>query len=79
MQHASDAEPDLCENLLTSGQAKAERIATIDVVAIDWNCPQYIPQLININKVNALLNSQLKELIAENASLKAELNRLQKL
>lgn len=79
MQHASDAEPDLCENLLTSGQAKAERIATIDVVAIDWNCPQYIPQPIDINKVNALLQSQLKELIAENESLKAELDRLQKL
>ena len=79
MQHASDAESDLCENLLTSGQAKAARIATIDVVAIDWNCPQYTPQLININKVNALLQSQLKELIAENASLKAELDRLQKL
>ena len=79
MQHASDAESDLCENLLTSGQAKAARIATIDVVAIDWNCPQYIPQLININKVNALLQSQLKELIAENASLKADLERLQKL
>jgi len=53
MQQASDAEPDLCESLLTTGQAKAERIATIDVVTIDWNCPQYIPQLININKVNA--------------------------
>ena len=79
MQHASDAEPDLCESLLTSGQAKAERIATIDVVAIDWNCPQYIPQLIDINKVKALLQSQLKELIEENASLKAELDRLQKL
>ena len=79
MQHASDAEPDLCESLLTSGQAKAERIATIDVVAIDWNCPQYIPQLIDINKVKALLQSQLKELIEENASLKAELDRLQKM
>ena len=56
MQHASDAEPDLCENLLTSGQAKAERIATIDVIAIDWNCPQYIPQLININKVLSLIH-----------------------
>jgi len=78
MQQASDAEPGLCERLLTSGQAKAERIATIDVVAIDWNCPKYIPQLVNINKINALLDSQLKQLIAENTSLKAELDRLQK-
>ena len=78
MQQASDAEPGLCERLLTSGQAKAERIATIDVVAIDWNCPKYIPQLVNIDKINALLDSQLKQLIAENTSLKAELDRLQK-
>ena len=78
MQQASDAEPGLCERLLTSGQAKAERIATLDVVAIDWNCPKYIPQLVNINKINALLDSQLKQLIAENTSLKAELDRLQK-
>jgi len=78
MQQASDAEPGLCERLLTNGQAKVERIATIDVVAIDWNCPKYIPQLVNINKINALLDSQLKQLIAENTSLKAELDRLQK-
>ena len=78
MQQASDAEPGLCERLLSNGQAKVERIATIDVVAIDWNCPKYIPQLVNINKINALLDSQLKQLIAENTSLKAELDRLQK-
>ena len=76
MQQVGDAEPQLCEILSTNGQAAAQRVATIDVVAIDWNCPKYIPQLININKVNAFLESQMSQLLTENASLKAELERL---
>ena len=76
MQSANDAEPELCESLSTHGQAEAQRIAIIDVVAIDWNCPKYIPQLININRVNTLLETRLKKLTDENVSLKAELERL---
>ncbi|KAG1663443.1 Sulfate adenylyltransferase subunit 2 [Nymphon striatum] len=40
MQHAKDADPSLCEKLDTEGQGKIDRVATIEVVAIDWNCPK---------------------------------------
>ncbi|MDB4222364.1 pyridoxamine 5'-phosphate oxidase family protein [Granulosicoccus sp.] len=73
MQHAKDADPDLCEQLSISGQAKIERIATIDVVAIDWNCPKYIPQWYTEETVNTVLEAKLNPLIEENELLKAKL------
>lgn len=76
MQHAKDADPFLCEKLDTEGQGKIDRVATIEVVAIDWNCPKYIPQLINIEKVRAFTNHQFKELMIENENLKKELENL---
>ncbi len=76
MQHAKDADPSLCEKLETPEQGKVDRVATIEVTALDWNCPKYIPQLINIEKVRAFTNSQLLELREENEALKEELERL---
>ena len=73
MQHAEDADPNLCERLSISGQAKIERIATIDVVAIDWNCPKYIPQWYTEETVNKVLEAKLNPLIEENELLKAKL------
>jgi len=78
MQSADDADPELCDFLTIPGQAKAERVATIDVVAIDWNCPKYIPQMIGRDKINNLVKSQLAQLAAENEALKAEIASLQK-
>ena len=77
MQNADNADPDLCRQLALPGQPKAERIATIDVVALDWNCPKYIPQMIGAAKVNAFVESQLKQLTEENEALKAQLRKLQ--
>ncbi len=76
MQHAKDADPSLCEKLETKGQGKVDRVATIEVTAIDWNCPKYIPQLINIEKVKAFTRHQLQELQEENEALKKELENL---
>ena len=76
MQHAKDADPSLCEKLETKGQGKVDRVATIEVTAIDWNCPKYIPQLINIEKVKAFTRHQLKEVQEENEALKQELENL---
>ena len=73
MQRAEDADPELCEKLTTSGQARIDRVATIDVEAVDWNCPKYIPRLIAEYKVNAFLESQLKSLTEENETLKAKI------
>ena len=76
MQQAADADPALCEQLSISGQARMERVATIDVVAVDWNCPKYIPQLLSADNVKAYVESKLKQLTEENEHLKAELARL---
>lgn len=78
MQHADDADPELCELLTTPGQARIDRVATIDVEAVDWNCPKYIPRLIGEHKVNAILESELEKLTEENENLKAQLSELMK-
>ncbi len=76
MQHAKDVAPSLLEKLETPGQGKVDRVATIKVIALDWNCPKYIPQLINIEKVEAFINTQFQELREENEALKQELESL---
>ena len=76
MQHVEDADPSLRERLATPGQGKIDWVATIDIVAVDWNCPKFIPQLIELEKVKHFVDSQLKELKDENELLKKELERL---
>ncbi len=76
MQHVEDADPALVAQLAMPGQGKVERVATIEVVATDWNCPKYIPQLLEIEKVRRLVNSQLQPLKDENEALKQEIARL---
>ncbi|MFK7800119.1 MAG: pyridoxamine 5'-phosphate oxidase family protein [Anaerolineae bacterium] len=78
MQHVEDAEPELIKRLETPGQGKIERIATIDIVATDWNCPKYIPQLIDIKKAQHLVNEQLRLLTEENEQLKKQLEQSRK-
>ena len=76
MQHAKDADPELLNSLTTTGEGKVDRVATIEVISIDWNCPKYIPQLIDIKKAKAYSDSQFQELKEENQALKLELERL---
>lgn len=76
MQHAKDANAELCELLSTPGQARVDRVATIDIVAIDWNCPKYIPQLYSEKTVKEVVESKMKPLTEENESLKAQLAEL---
>lgn len=73
MQHAKDADADLCELLFTPGQPRVDRVATIDVVAIDWNCPKYIPQWYTEQTIKELVESKVKPLREENELLKAQL------
>ena len=72
MQHAKDADALVCEKLNTEGQGQVERIATIQIESMDWNCPKYIPQLISATK----LAPQLQAVIDENEYLKKELAQL---
>ncbi len=73
MRHSKDVDEDLCEMLSTPGQARADRVATIDVVAIDWNCPKYIPHWYSEQTVVALLEKKTNALREENELLKAQL------
>lgn len=76
MQHAKAVDSELCDLLSMPGQARAERVATIDVVAIDWNCPKYIPQLYNEQTVAEVVKATVKPLLEENELLKAQLAKL---
>lgn len=76
MQHIKDASSSLCKKLETEGQGKIDRVATIKITALDWNCPKYIPQLINIEKVKAFTQHHLYKLQEENERLKKELEHL---
>lgn len=68
MAKVEDAEEGLLARLTTPGEGKVERVATIDVEAIDWNCPQYIPRLVGME--------HLQILEKENEVLKEEIQRL---
>jgi len=73
MKHVQDADTSLCELLSTPGQAKIERVATVEIVAIDWNCPKYIPRLYDEVTIERLLDEKIRPLIEENNSLKERL------
>ncbi|MEZ5330407.1 MAG: pyridoxamine 5'-phosphate oxidase family protein [Verrucomicrobiales bacterium] len=50
-----DAEARVVAELATEGEGKIERIALLDVVAFDWNCQQFIPRLIEAERLEAAL------------------------
>ncbi len=74
---SADERPDLAE--LTASpdyRAKVERIALLEVEAIDWNCPQHItPRFTQAEVAEAMapVTEKLEALQAENARLRAEL------
>ena len=76
MQHVQDAEPSLIEKLKTPGQGRTDRIATIDIIAIDWNCPQFIPPLIHRERAQQYVNTELKSIREENEKLKEQIRNL---
>ncbi len=63
---ARDAEPGLVERVQLPGyRARIERVATIDVAAYDWNCPQHItPRFTEaeIERAVAPLHARIAEL-----------------
>lgn len=67
-----DADAELLA-LVDSAELPAERVLVIDIVAMDWNCPQYIPQLLPAEVVQGLVAQKLGALQAENEALRAEL------
>ena len=61
----SDADPDLVSSVELPGyRARVERVALIDVVAFDWNCPQHITVRFTEAQV-AAATQPLRDRIAE--------------
>ena len=71
----SDADPDVLPKLDLK-TIPAERILVVDVVAMDWNCPKYIPRMFTEDMVRQVVGGQIDQLMAENEALKAELAAL---
>lgn len=63
---------DLSEQVVTPG-LPAERILTVDIVAMDWNCPQYIPALYPEALVQTAIARAVAPLQAEIEELRARL------
>jgi len=69
-------DPDLVARLHdASYKARPERAVVITVAALDWNCPQHIPERYTLEELEPALSqlrSELHRLRAENAALKGE-------
>ncbi|GAB5449175.1 pyridoxamine 5'-phosphate oxidase family protein [Gymnodinialimonas sp.] len=73
VEEAAD-NPALTDMLQTEGAAPAERLITIDLTAIDWNCPKYITPRLTEPEINAALAPKLKPLTDHIAALEARLD-----
>jgi len=59
---------------LTGYRARIERIATVDVAAFDWNCPQHITPRYTVEEIETAmqpLRERIAQLESEIASLRA--------
>jgi predicted pyridoxine 5'-phosphate oxidase superfamily flavin-nucleotide-binding protein len=75
LKSITDSDPALVKQLDT-GETPAQRILTIDVISMDWNCPKYIPTLYPEEVIQNVIGKQMGALQAENEMLKAELAKL---
>lgn len=73
----ADEQPGLMERLMVPGyRARPERAVLISVAALDWNCPQHIPQRFTLDELEprlAPIAAELERLRAENAALRTAL------
>jgi predicted pyridoxine 5'-phosphate oxidase superfamily flavin-nucleotide-binding protein len=75
LKAVADCDPDLVMQLDTDN-VPAQRILTVDIVSMDWNCPKYIPTLYPEHIIRDVIGQQMGKLQAENEALKAELAEL---
>ena len=65
-------QPELLASLLVDGyKAKADRAIVFRITAWDANCPQHIPQLVNVDEVQKLLRERDARIAELEARLKA--------
>lgn len=72
----ADADPNLVSQL-DQRAAPAERVLQIEILAMDWNCPKYIPTMFSEAAIQQVIGPELGKLRSENAALRAEVARLQ--
>lgn len=61
MVNASD-DSTLATHLSMAGQGPVERLVTVNVFAIDWNCPQYITPRYAEDEINTMLAPRMTEI-----------------
>lgn len=66
-----EAEPDVAAALDLSGPA--ERVLVIDITALDWNCPKYIPDFFPKAVAQQAIAQATAPLLAEIEALKSQL------
>jgi predicted pyridoxine 5'-phosphate oxidase superfamily flavin-nucleotide-binding protein len=74
---AKDADPDLLSQL-DQRAAPAERVLQINIIAMDWNCPKYIPTQIPEDAIEQIFGPEFEKLQSENQRLRDEIARLNK-
>lgn len=72
-----DADPNLVSQL-DQRAGPAERVLQIKIIAMDWNCPKYIPTQIPEDAIGQILGSEFEKLRSENQRLRDEIARLNK-
>ena len=75
MQNAGDV-PELAERLATEGQGRVERVMTIRIEAMDWNCPQFITPRFDQDQITQMIGPEMSRLQARIETLEAENARL---
>lgn len=71
-----DVDPDLVAKVTVTGNPASIRVLEIDVVALDWNCPKYIPKLYPESFIQQVIGPKIQALSQENEDLKTELANL---
>ena len=72
LRKRADVEPEVLALLGDEGPP-IERVLEIDVVAMDWNCPKYIPKMYSEAVLKEALIPKIAALEAENQQLRAAL------
>jgi predicted pyridoxine 5'-phosphate oxidase superfamily flavin-nucleotide-binding protein len=69
-------DPVLAARLTADGAPPAERVVTIDVASVDWNCPKYITPRLTEAEISGALAPRLQEMAAQIDMLKARLDKV---
>lgn len=64
---------DMIDRVWQEGEPRPERIFTITVEAIDWNCPKYIPRMFDEEQIAAMMAPEITRLQDRIAELEAAL------